>query len=145
MDRWTESVNMRFGEAVRLLYCTDRAQFMICAAHDWIIPAIFLDQIIFNRTEAGDAIGFCTWAFLSDEVAAEFRAGAVRPLHLSEWNEGINPWIIDAVNVLGNPRSMLRQLRERLGAQATVQWIRERGGGLRLGEMRGRSSVGTRR
>lgn len=61
----------------------------------------------------GQAIGFATWAFLSNEVFARCCETPV-VLEPHQWNEGENAWIMDFVATPGALRSIARALRRHL-------------------------------
>jgi hemolysin-activating ACP:hemolysin acyltransferase len=87
----------------------------------WIWPAVRLSQIDFCFDTRGAPLAYATWAFLSDEVSIDFATNERRLLHLSEWNEGANLWIIDVVSPVGAMRMMAARLKQRFRAQPRVR------------------------
>lgn len=100
------------GAVTYLLLKTERSSFRISALKYWIEPAIDVRQIqVFYRPEDGHPIGYCTWAFVGDDLIKKLLHSDVIALHLSEWNEGLNLWIVDFVAINGYAASIARWLR----------------------------------
>lgn len=55
-------------------------------------------KLFFN--DLGAAIAYVVWAYLAPDVEQRIMAGDAQ-LHLSEWNEGPQLWILDLVSVRG--------------------------------------------
>ena len=93
-----------------------RARFM---------PAILLGQIEFFFDQKDMPTGLVTWAFLTDEVADRLHASMSRRLHISEWNEGLNLWVIDLVLLhKGNLRAVSNTLDMWTGHAQSISWWR---------------------
>ena len=75
----------------------------------WIEPAILLNQIHFFTDLGGRAVGYMTWALLSNDTEQRLIHDPNVLFHLSEWNEGDRLWIMDFVLINGNVRSALNQ------------------------------------
>jgi hemolysin-activating ACP:hemolysin acyltransferase len=125
-DTYHYATNAIFGELTRLLYATPRRDFRLASIHDWLLPPVQLGQCVEFRNNYGHAFGYATWAFLSDEVLSEFMAAGPRPLHISEWNEGLHAWVMDFVCL---DRRMLfqcvRDLRNRFRSLGNISGWRE--------------------
>ena len=100
------------GFVTQILFQTPRNAFRLAAISSQVWPAIRLGQIDILFTNRGVAIGYAIWAFLSDEVSLQVSTDANRILHLSEWNEGANLWIMDFVATRGSSRQLAAQLAE---------------------------------
>lgn len=77
----------------------------------YVTPAIALGQVAFAFNNQNLAEAVLTWAYLSDQVGAELSLNPLRPLHPSEWNEGLNLWILAS---LGLPRACAQLLDDTL-------------------------------
>lgn len=67
-----------------------------------IFPAIALNQIQFYFNDNGAVVGYVVWAFLTPEVADRLSRCHDERLHISEWNEGEELWILDIVAPRGH-------------------------------------------
>lgn len=100
----------QLGETISLMAGSEHFRnYPIASALFWLQPPIVLGQTALFYNEIDQAIGFATWAFLSDEVAQKFRGGAIPLLHISEWNEGENFWMMSLILTRGNLRKIMRQ------------------------------------
>lgn len=84
-------------------YC----QYPIACITLWIEPAIRHEQIHFFRGDRDHVIGYLTWARLTEETAYRLVHDPQVILHISEWNEGDQLWIIDFLVLDGGLRSCL--------------------------------------
>lgn len=105
----------QFGSAVQLLFGTERKRFSIAAVHLWLWPAIRLSQIVATTGRGGVWTGYATWAYFSPEMSANFPKYDPPFLHISDWNEGYELWILDFVAPYGNARELANLLKRRLG------------------------------
>jgi hemolysin-activating ACP:hemolysin acyltransferase len=96
-------------------------------SQSWLIPvfvppAIALRQVAFDFDVHGVPRALIAWAYLTETVSAELTANPWRELHVSEWNEGTELWI---VALLGSPdgacRLLRRMLRGRLSGFSRVR------------------------
>ena len=110
----------QLGFAIALLYGTSRRAFTIEAAHLWLWPAIELQQIQFLFDGQGGPLAYVTWAYLSPKNSERMRGDEVDYLHLSEWNEGADLWVIDVVAPFGHALAVLRAARRALPAAVTA-------------------------
>jgi hemolysin-activating ACP:hemolysin acyltransferase len=63
-----------------------------------LLPPLRLQQIkIFYHQNRHFPIGYVTWAFLAPDVERRLLEDPTSELHLSEWNEGTDVWIMDLV------------------------------------------------
>ena len=99
------------GFVTQLLYATSRREFPISAISRWLVPPIRLGQFSLVFDASSNPVGYATWAYLSDEVSKMMEVDAIALMHLSEWNEGLNLWIVDFVALPGFARSLARHLR----------------------------------
>lgn len=118
---------VQFGMALQLMRNVGRANLSMGALHAFLWPAIRLKQIEFIYANHGGApVAYIMWAYLTDEVVAEFVNGSERLLDLSEWNEGDNLWVMDVAATPGALRPMLYHvLSERLPHVSRVQGLRQ--------------------
>jgi len=107
-------VSRVFGEFVRILTGTARATFKLVSIEHFVMPAIRLGQyqIVYNKR--GVPVAYMCWAFLSDEVCNEYLSGSDRLLHISEWNEGANLWVMDIVSPYGFTRELLSIFKKKI-------------------------------
>ncbi|HWU78854.1 MAG TPA: toxin-activating lysine-acyltransferase [Caulobacter sp.] len=120
----------QLGFATELLFETERRQFRIAAIQAQIWPAIRLGHIEFDFDLRGAPSAYLMWAFVSDEVLAELQSDPARLLHLSEWNEGHNLWLVDIVAPRGGARRLLSRLRvERFADHDVAHATRRDAGG----------------
>ncbi|WP_372389190.1 toxin-activating lysine-acyltransferase [Xanthomonas axonopodis] len=105
------------GKAIQLLMRTDRRKFSVAATYMWLWPAIRLGQIMTLRNSRGLWVAYATWAYLSPEFAARRWSGDPPYLHVSEWNEGSELWLVDFVAPFGNARELSRLLRKKFTAE----------------------------
>lgn len=110
----------QLGYACELLYSCPRRSFPISAIEYWIAPAIALGQIQFFFDVRGKPVAYLTWAFLSDQVSARMERDAINVLHLSEWNEGLNLWVLDLVAPYGHAGLVCRHIRGEMFEYATL-------------------------
>ncbi len=103
-------------------YC----QYPVACLSEWIEPAIVLSQIKLFRDAAGILVGYMTWAFLAEDTEDRFVHDPQVLLHLSEWNEGTNLWIMDFVCVNGEVRSLVREAFSMFPAFTTAKSVRRR-------------------
>ena len=123
-DSFEQHVAAQLGFAVELMLDCPRKSFKIASLAPWLMPPIRLRQIEFLFNANHHPLAYATWAFLTDEVAAEYRDNDRRLLHLGEWNEGCNLWVIDVVAPFGHARALLANLQRRLGGFERVQALR---------------------
>lgn len=100
----------QLGFVAQILFNTPRKAYRIATLSVWVWPAILLEQIEVFFNERGAPVGYATWAHLSDETAGDL-VREDRVLHLSEWNEGLNLWIIDIVAPAGDAGVIALKLR----------------------------------
>lgn len=106
-----EAVAARLGYVCELLFRCSRRSFPIAALDYWVVPAIQLEQIAIFFDRLGRPVAYATWAFLGDEVAQRMSRDEINVLHLSEWNEGLQLWLIDLVAPYGHVWQVCRELR----------------------------------
>jgi RTX toxin acyltransferase family protein len=64
--------------------------------HQWLLPPYYTRQLHVCLIN-GSVYGYMTWAFLGAKRASEMLYRDPQILHGSEWNEGLDSWIIHAV------------------------------------------------
>lgn len=99
------------GALMQILMNTPRQHFKLVSIVVQTLPAVRLNQVCVHRNVRGEPVAYAMWAFLSDEVAAEMRNNPDRLLHYSEWNEGLNLWIVDFVALPGYALPLATQMR----------------------------------
>ena len=113
------------GFATQLLIGCERRGFRIASLWAFLWPAIRLNQIAFSYNSVGRPIAFVTWAFLTETVSAEVERDCDRLLHLDEWNEGADLWIMDVVAPCGGAAALLRQVaRDRFTRHNRIRAVR---------------------
>lgn len=81
----------------------------------WIEPALITNQAaIFYRRNDSEPVGFITWAFLSAEVEHRWRRDPRALLHLSDWNEDGNLWIVDFMAAPGFCEDIVEFINENM-------------------------------
>ena len=97
----------------------------------WVAPAIKHRQIKFAFDDAGVPVAYWAWAWLAEDVEQRVISDPNVNLHLSEWNEGLNLWIVDMVVINGYLTDVVRHLHSVQFPDATsVYWVRRRPNGL---------------
>lgn len=77
-------------------------RFPFACLNAWIDPALITDQLaVFYRWNDSQPVGYITWAFLASDVEHRWINDPQASLHLSEWNEGGNLWIMDFLALPG--------------------------------------------
>jgi len=111
MNQMQLQLSCNFGSIMQVLLNTERKTFKLISIALQTMPALRVNQMCVIRNTRGEPVGYAIWAFLSDEVAAEMSTNPDRLLHYSEWNEGLNAWIIDFVALPGIARALAAMLR----------------------------------
>jgi hemolysin-activating ACP:hemolysin acyltransferase len=111
MNQMQLQLSCNFGSIMQILLNTERKTFKLISIALQTMPALRVNQLWVVRNSRGEPVAYAIWAFLSDEVAAEMKVNPDRLLHYSEWNEGLNAWIIDFVALPGFARILASQLR----------------------------------
>lgn len=104
-------LSANFGSALRVLLGTERKLFKLASISIQLVASIKMNQIFVLYNERGAPVAYAVWAFLSDEVSTEMAANESRLLHCSEWNEGLNLWLMDFVAPFGHARELAAKLR----------------------------------
>ena len=76
--------------------------------NQWILAAIAHGQLQVFFNEDDFPVGFIAWAFLEKDVQLRLIDNPNSLLHMSEWTEGIEPWIIDCVALPGFYKSIIK-------------------------------------
>jgi len=112
-----------FGFACSLLFECGQGRFTVASAYMWILPAVQHRQFHVLFASNGRPVGYVTWAFVSDDTLTRLRTDSVTVLDASEWNEGLNLWIVDVVCRKGQAIRLIASLRKRLRGN----WMRASG------------------
>jgi hemolysin-activating ACP:hemolysin acyltransferase len=72
-----------------------------------ISAAISCGQVQFFFNDNGTVVGYIVWALLSDEVGERLRSNPHTALHISEWNEGNNLFVLDFAAPYGHIMDIL--------------------------------------
>ncbi|MEP7006766.1 MAG: toxin-activating lysine-acyltransferase [Sphingomonas bacterium] len=128
-------MSAQFGHACRLLWAiSGKKPVLLGDVSRRLTAPIRLNQIEFLFNSHGAPIAFATWGFLTESCGERLTADPAYVLHLSEWNEGDQLWIIDIVAVAGQVQNLVRKLRNRRLSDVTRAYgARVRGG---LGRVR---------
>lgn len=65
--------------------------------HQEIVPAVLANQAYYALSGPGEIEAIVAWAHLSSELHSQFLNGRRRLLDISEWNEGLNAWLMHAI------------------------------------------------
>lgn len=106
-------------------YC----EYPIAVIPLWLEPAIRHRQIGFFLNESGLAVGYLTWAWLTEDTESRFIRDPTIILHISEWNEGDRLWILDFVLNHGDIRDRLREALTLFKDVRSVKSLRRRDDG----------------
>ncbi|WP_082346468.1 toxin-activating lysine-acyltransferase [Xanthomonas vasicola] len=87
---------------------SERATYPIGSLRAWVEPAILMRQARFVFDEAGQVIGYYTWAYLAHDIAERYIKKDILVLELAEWCEGNSLWIIDFVALSGAVMKVVR-------------------------------------
>jgi hemolysin-activating ACP:hemolysin acyltransferase len=87
-------------------------------------PALRHRSIKFYFNNRGNEVGFAVWAFLAPGVENQFLQRGQWDLHISEWNEGESPWIIDLIAPHGHLRKIIEDLDKIFEKFETVNYCR---------------------
>ncbi len=102
------------------MYCS----FPVACLKLWIEPPILLDQIKFFTDFSGNYVGYMTWALLSSETLDRVINDSDTLLHLSEWNEGNNLFIVDLVAINSDLARHLKQVKEEMHTYEVASSLR---------------------
>lgn len=101
-----------------------RSDYPIGSLRAWVEPAVLMRQIRFFFSSSGEAIGYYTWAYFSEETAKAYVEGSLLMLNLPEWREGQQLWLLDLVAIPGQARSVLRELLAEMQPGACFRYLR---------------------
>ena len=87
-------------------------RFPLASLNAWIDPAIFHGQIKVFYNQRGAGVGYITWAHCSDEVVESFATKHDFLPHLSEWNEGGDPFVVDFLVLPGHLKLVIDYINE---------------------------------
>jgi hemolysin-activating ACP:hemolysin acyltransferase len=93
-----------------------------------VLPAIRHRSFKFYFNSRGDEVAFAAWANLAPGVEDQFLRNRQWDLHISEWNEGENLWIIDLVAPHGHLRKIIEDLDGIFHRFNTVSYCRAKRG-----------------
>lgn len=97
------------GMASDVLCKSKYSEYPIACIALWVRPAIQHHQIYFFYDGLGQVCGYLTWAWLTEDVEAQFVNDPNVLLHLSEWNEGDRFWILDFLLQTGDIGHRIRE------------------------------------
>ena len=98
-----------------------------------VATPLWLRQAVRLSSADGDITGLLTWAFLDEPLHQQFLGGAERMLDASEWNDGLNVWLIHGCYVAPRPPAAFqRKVGELVEAFGAVHWLWDGGAHLRL-------------
>lgn len=107
----------------------DYCQYPIACVTLWLEPAIRHHQIHFFFDSGGIPVGYLTWAWLATDTEQRLLHDPTVLLHISEWNEGDNLWILDFVLVSGDLRARLREAVSLFGGNERAKSLRRHADG----------------
>ena len=107
-----------------------RQRLPISALAAWIRPALTLEQYRIFFDDDGRPVGFAIWAYLSDDVQEKWQTQCGSVLHISEWNEGENLWLVDFCALKRYQRIAMEHVKAELfSACDAVNWVRRKPNG----------------
>lgn len=119
---------------------------------DWLLPwlerASELELLQVYYQDYGFPVGYLIWGFLERDVQQRLLEKPDTRLHISEWTEGKEPWILDFAALKDNQRGILRHAARNLFAEYEfIHYVRRdlEGSVLRLKRLRNRYWEGERR
>lgn len=101
-----------------------RSDYPIGSLRAWVEPAVLMRQIRFFFSSSGEAVGYYTWAYFSEETAKAYVEGSLLMLNLPEWREGQQLWLLDLVAIPGQARNVLRELLAEMAPGADFRYLR---------------------
>lgn len=101
----------RIGMAAWLMTKSAYSQYPTACIAAWIEPAVLHNKIHFFLGEDKKPFGYMTWALLANDSEQRLLHDPDVLLHISEWNEGNELWILDLVLVGGDIRQRIREIR----------------------------------
>ena len=117
----------KLGIVAELMYKSDLyCGYPIACLKLWIEPAILLDQIIFFNDVSGNCVGYVTWATVSNDTLKRMLSNPEYVLHLSEWNEGSNPFVMDFMVQNGDVKRYVRESLKLLARHQRAYALRRR-------------------
>ena len=91
--------------------------FPIVSLHVWIDPPIVTNQLaIFYDSYSSNPVGYITWALLAPDVEHRWLNDPKVLLHISEWNEGDNLWIMDSLALPGYCEDIVKFIQQTMFA-----------------------------
>lgn len=101
----------KYGYAVTLM-CASKSHSALPLSYVRAVvqPAVRLGNIKFYFNEEGSIVGYVIWALLATDVEERLMTGTLA-LHLSEWNEGTNLWIVDLLVPAGSFKYVLEDMK----------------------------------
>lgn len=106
------NVSERLGAVVRIMMGTNRRVFNVDELRRFVFPAVVLGQLKIHYSLRNEPVGYATWAYLSPRAASRIRTEGDPELHFSEWNEGLELWIMDFCSLKGYASAFAKELRE---------------------------------
>ena len=123
---------VKYGVASHIMaQCRNYRLFQIACQSIWISPPILHRQIEFFRSDEGRPIGYITWAYLAPDVENRLLTDPQFSLHISEWKEGANLWVIDLAAPHGRVKDFLREICQRtFSREHEINYVRRFQNGL---------------
>jgi hemolysin-activating ACP:hemolysin acyltransferase len=98
-----------------------------------VATPLWLRQAVRLRGADGELTALLTWAFLDEPLHRRFQRGEERMLDASDWNDGLNVWLIHGCYAAPRPPAAFRRkVRELVAAFGAVHWLWDDGAHLRL-------------
>jgi cytolysin-activating lysine-acyltransferase len=123
----TAELHTALGFAVDVMGKSDEyCQYPVACVTLWIEPAIRHEQIHFFRDESGEVCGYMTWAWLTEDTEQRLLNDPNVLLHISEWNEGGQLWILDFLVPTSDLKMRIREARALFGTVEQAKSLRRR-------------------
>jgi cytolysin-activating lysine-acyltransferase len=105
--------------------CRTGVDYSISHFNKIIRPAITHGKIRIYFSTRGEPVAYYVWAHLAPDVEADLLAGKPINLHISEWNEGENVWILDLAAPLGHFGELKKQIEISFSSEKFLRYGRK--------------------
>ena len=75
-----------------------------------LLPPLEYGQYVLMTDTDHRAVGFASWACVSDEIHHRFKSGPY-PLPFTSWKSGTHIWFMDFIAPFGHYRELIRQIK----------------------------------
>ncbi len=118
-----KKVSEVLGEIVWLMSQSPLHKQLFIADLEWLVMAPVLNQQFRIFYAEDRPVGVLFWAHASEEVAARLAQGVTR-LRPQDWKSGDELWVVEAIAPFGGAEEMVRDLKEKVFADASVKYVK---------------------